>query len=237
MPSCPNCHAEVPDDIGIVVCASCGKSLMMGMDGNVSLAEDHGQSELSVDDSFEGDLASEPDISNQDFGYSQVVEAPEYVENLEVEAQESVASEQQFEQSLEEEEFDEFSTGGELALESGDGAQILDMPETVMQIETAENFQEVVDYGNSDASTWSEGNLKYRIYVSGLDSNDIRKEVKAIMSDPKFQWDINDLFSSVENGELELTGVSPVKASELIKKLRPLSVTVRWEQYVLQQSN
>ena len=61
MPNCPNCKAEIPDDFGLITCASCGSSLMIGMDGSAELADGGSSDEdlFAAKDQFTNAIANE----------------------------------------------------------------------------------------------------------------------------------------------------------------------------------
>lgn len=249
MSACPKCQSPTVDDFGLVTCSSCGTSLMIGMDGNVSLASDGAKSDANFDvseqlsnalskealgESLVGEV-EESGTENKDM-FSEDNEPEEFFgdENIEVEDALMPPGDEAAEDSLENTSF-----SYPVMENSGQGA-VLDVADATPAKSadlSGESFEDVVEFGNSDDSTWGEGNLRYKVLISGLDSNDIRRSVREIISEPQFKWDAQTMFAQIDKGELVIQGINPVKASELIKKLRVLSIDVSWEQYVLQQTN
>jgi hypothetical protein len=95
---------------------------------------------------------------------------------------------------------------------------------------------EVAAFGNSEASNLREGLYRYTLFVSGLDSAEIRKEIKDIIDDKKFRWDSDALMRTLKAGELIFKDLSPVKCAILVQRLRPIPVQIRWEQHAIQES-
>lgn len=93
-------------------------------------------------------------------------------------------------------------------------------------------MSDVADFGNSSVSQGREGLLRFNIYIAGIDTSDIRAEVREALDDAKFLWDVDAIIGSVKNGELAIKEITPVKSALLVQKLRTISVEVRWEQYV-----
>ncbi|MBC86881.1 MAG: hypothetical protein CL677_06840 [Bdellovibrionaceae bacterium] len=116
-----------------------------------------------------------------------------------------------------------------LAIE-GDGYELEPVPQSTDE----SSMEDVRAFGNSELSSASQGSLKIKLKISGIDDPALRAELKEALTDGRFLWDEDDLMSNVVGGELIISGLSPVKATVLINRLKPVNVQLHWEQYVLQ---
>lgn len=91
------------------------------------------------------------------------------------------------------------------------------------------NLREVSDYANEIQQG---GILTYSIQISGIDTAQIRDELREILIDEKFGWDADVLVKQIKRGELVLSKVSAVKASVLLNKIKYLSLKIKWWQDV-----
>ena len=74
--------------------------------------------------------------------------------------------------------------------------------------------------------------LRYDIYISGLDSVEIEKQVREVLEDSRFKWDVNEILKSQDKGHLVIKNLNPIKAAYLVSELSFLSVKISWEQYM-----
>lgn len=102
--------------------------------------------------------------------------------------------------------------------------------EPSVPISAGESFSDLNDYGNAEQDF---GALSYSVQIEGIDTSAIREKLFDVLSDPKFQWDVNELTQQIENGRLLLHQLNPAKASILVRRLQDVSVTVSWEQKFL----
>jgi hypothetical protein len=100
---------------------------------------------------------------------------------------------------------------------------------------TTPDMSEVADFGNSPASLAREGSLRFNLFLSGIDTAEIREEVKEALSDERFLWDTEALMAKARGGELKVSDLSAVKTSLIIQRLRSVSIDIRWEQYAIHQ--
>ena len=98
------------------------------------------------------------------------------------------------------------------------------------------DMSDVVEFGNSEVSNASEGNLKFNLKISGIDTVDVKTGIKDVLSDAKLHLDAEQTISQVESGELFLEGLSAVKCAILVQRLKSLSLDINWEQYAIQQA-
>jgi hypothetical protein len=100
-----------------------------------------------------------------------------------------------------------------------------------------EDLRSIADYGNSEESLAREGAYKFTLHVSGIDTAEIKQEVKYALGDSRFLWDIDALLATVKEGELTLVDVSAVKAALAVQRLKLLPVDIKWEQHAIHQSH
>lgn len=106
-----------------------------------------------------------------------------------------------------------------------------EMEEEVGVQETNQNFADVEEYGNAQATS-EKGFLRYDIYISGLDSIEIEEQIKEVLEDPRFKWDANEILGSQNKGLLVIKNLNPIKAVCLISELSFLSIDLSWKQYM-----
>ncbi len=100
-----------------------------------------------------------------------------------------------------------------------------------------EVMQEIVDFGNQSTSSSETGILLYEVQIAGIDTLELRRALIEVLKDPKFKWSVDELESKIHNGKLVIQKVTPIKASLLVKKLRPLDLNIYWTQGSVYESN
>jgi hypothetical protein len=85
-------------------------------------------------------------------------------------------------------------------------------------------------YANSELSSAKNGPLVVTVIISGIDTKDLRSEIRQAIQDSRFGWDAGAVMASIKGGTLVLSQISPVKASIVINRIKNLAVQIRWEQ-------
>lgn len=98
------------------------------------------------------------------------------------------------------------------------------------------DLSDIAQFGNSESSGGRDGTLRYILYISGIDTSDVRMAFREALTDRKFLWDTDQILRSLKNGHVRIENVSATKAHVLITRLRNMPVKVRWEQYAIHQS-
>ena len=88
--------------------------------------------------------------------------------------------------------------------------------------------EEIQDFGNQPAA---ETALTYTVVVECIDHADLREQVKKAITDPRFQWDTNEIMNQQTNGRIEIKKINAVKAAIVVRRLKDLPVKVSWRQY------
>jgi hypothetical protein len=98
------------------------------------------------------------------------------------------------------------------------------------------DLSDIARFGNSENARTADGSLRYTVFVTGIDTADVREAFREAITDRKLVWDIDQILRSLKNGEVAIENVTPPKAYILITRLRNLPVNVRWEQYAISQT-
>lgn len=85
-------------------------------------------------------------------------------------------------------------------------------------------------YADSELSSAKNGPLVVTVIISGIDTKDLRSEIRQAIQDSRFGWDAGAVMASIKGGTLVLSQISPVKASIVINRIKNLAVQIRWEQ-------
>lgn len=91
------------------------------------------------------------------------------------------------------------------------------------------DFSDVVEYGNQSQE---QGPLTYTVQIKGLELADTFERLREALTDSRFGWDTDELMTQVQNGCLDLKGLSPTKASILINRIKSLPIEVSWKQEI-----
>ncbi|MBK8202174.1 MAG: hypothetical protein IPK68_07620 [Bdellovibrionales bacterium] len=98
------------------------------------------------------------------------------------------------------------------------------------------NMNELAAYGNSEESMGREGPLRVRVVVEGIDSPEIREDVKGALTDRKFLWDVEGLMRTINSGCLVIESLTPLKAAIFIERIKGLPLEVHWEQSAINKA-
>lgn len=97
------------------------------------------------------------------------------------------------------------------------------------------DLSDLADFGNADLASGREGPLRYTLFISGIDTKDVRESFREALTDRKFVWDTDQILKSIREGQVKIENASATKAYMLVIRLRNLPLQVRWEQYVVHQ--
>lgn len=98
------------------------------------------------------------------------------------------------------------------------------------EVESSNDFQDVVEFGNSSLSTGNQGHFLYDVLIKGIDSEDLHVAVREALIDSRFGWKGEDVFSKLRAGTLLLSRLNAVKASVLINRLKSYPLEISWVQ-------
>ncbi|MGE0763589.1 MAG: hypothetical protein AB7N80_09960 [Bdellovibrionales bacterium] len=205
MAQCPSCQTELKDDFGLVDCANCGAALYIEFDGSVSLRDAGGVGNTPTPQS----MPQVPIASQAGFSLR------EPTQNF---AMPQAAETSSAPEPLIEQEVPMHSLPAVAMSEPAVGGVMMD---------------DLAAYGNSQESAGRDGAYFYDLVISGIDSADLRKEIKEALTDQMFLWDAEALIRSMNLGELVISRVTSVKAALLVQRLTGISVKLRWTQHAV----
>lgn len=107
---------------------------------------------------------------------------------------------------------------------------------TKAEVNASSDLSDLSQFANSSESGAFTGSLRYSVLISGIDSADVRRDLRDLISDKKFLWDCDAILKSIRSGTVKIENLAPVKAVLLIQGLRELPVRVKWEQHVVHQA-
>lgn len=90
-------------------------------------------------------------------------------------------------------------------------------------------------FANSELSQAKDGPLVFRLFISGIDSKEMRENIREALTDSRFGWNATEILSRSTMGLLSIDGVSPIKAAVLVNRLKRFPLRIRWEQYAVVQ--
>lgn len=236
MSNCPVCDAPVKGDFGLTECEQCGAQLLVHVDGRVEYSGNQtGMSRV------EEALPPVPGEDGQVFDFENAEDSPSEEPVLgppaaedAFEEQPEFSSDEAAEPAQPESLFDEEPAPDPLA---ADPVPNEAEPEAYKSPQTSASpdLSDIAKFGNSE-NLARDGSLRYNLFISGIDTVDVREAFREALTDRKFVWDIEQILRSIRHGEVRITNVTPVKAYILISRLRGLPVQVKWEQYAIHQA-
>lgn len=239
--SCPKCGTKLKDDYGMVTCPTCGVVLFVDMDG---VAQAAGESDAASSVPAPGTSPTMPPMQLEpmaaDSGaFGQVdspVDVPFEIPGMRPE-QDAFSTSQPKAQPIVEDPQPTADPGQD------DPGQDLDMggflgydsaPSDSSNSGSSQNDPNdplgISAYANSELSSAKNGPLVVTVIISGIDTKDLRTEIRQAIQDSRFGWDAGAVMASIKGGTLVLPRISPVKASIVINRIKNLAVQIRWEQ-------
>lgn len=239
---CPLCQSDLQEDFGLIHCSSCQATLMVDIDGQVHVKDDvasshtdekaDGVEEHVVLGEKEGEIQEEVEEALEE---SEVFlkEEPALTEDVVMEAEEQEEQEEQGEQEAEdweEEEQQEEMRGA--TEEEVVGKEVVEAKEQEQDERKEEGDLVVRGKEEKDSSFETQGPFSMNLFFSGIDTVQKKKDFEEILFDEAFLWDVEKIMSSIQKGQLQMEGLSVVKASILVNRIKHLGIQVRWEQKI-----
>lgn len=218
MVQCPTCHSQIDEDFGLVTCPSCGAQVLIEIEGDVATAPPALPAEIQP--AMEVELSSNMPPLPADLP-PLPPEAPVLADDL----SQVLVSEVTGEMTKPPIEMPKHSLGADNS----------HMARSQPAAQVSRDLNQLSNFGNSSASQSREGFLRYNLYISGIDTADVRDQIKEALTDSRFLWDPAHIMQEMQGGEICLKEVTAVKSSILVQRLRALPVEIRWEQYAIQQ--
>lgn len=253
---CPVCNGFLEEDFGLMSCPSCGASLFLEIDGSVRSYDEPSKEENppSLRES-EGQIqALDSEDISEGGGSIELADKMAVVEfSLDENVDEGMLLEEKgpYHDHLDDQEFEESQKGEELRLDQNflDGDLSLNQGEVYSgsavenssanqngSVGGLSNMNELAAYGNSEESMGREGPLRVRVVVEGIDSPEIREDVRGALTDRKFLWDVEGIMRTIDSGCLVIESLTPLKAAIFIERIKGLPLEVRWEQSAINKA-
>ena len=241
--SCPKCGAALKDDYGMQPCPGCQAIVFIDMEGVARVGDDNPPAQ----DETPAHAAPEP--------ASHVEEAPSFPDSLAempggqfmeptpdpvAEEVPHLGPEPQEMAAAPEAEPSHEAPPVETASEEFNMDQMLGYQEPAAPVEPDDEAVDISDFANSEASLAKDGLLLFRVFIGGpklgIDSKEMREQVREAIEDARFGWDVNQVMSRINKGVLRLDDLSPVKATIIVSRLKRLPLEITWEQYLVTQA-
>lgn len=92
------------------------------------------------------------------------------------------------------------------------------------------DLSDISDYANSEQMS---SGITYSVVIEGIESFNIKNQLRDAMMDSRFGWDYDELLAGIHGGVLTLRKLTPIKASVLIGRIKYLPVRISWRQEIL----
>ena len=218
MAACPKCGQAIDADFGMFNCPSCQAFLSVDLDGQVSIAV--GDDPLSPEQNALNNVVEEPAADNIDYGNFDSFDIDPSIAKAEAEPSQDLGVAIGSENELPDIS-DLPNASAEIEAEAIESTRVLD----------SANLDDVVAFGNSELSSSQTGGILYDIYLSGIDTAEIREEIRLHIEDKKFLWNVEDLLRSIKNGRLIIRRVNAVKTAIFIQRIKHLDIDIQWKQH------
>ncbi len=241
MARCPSCSQPINNaDLGLVTCDNCGASVMVDFDGSISNQEPSKEADPNTTAINSG---GESETSVLQMPIEEDLDSKEMAEWGEEENSKVVTIGQR---TMDYEEYT--GTGEGVAPEAipqgsvPEAPDFIDEPTQVIQHPYDGDYESVNEtsspeelsvgdierYGNSNSS--NDGPLLYSITISGIDSKELREQVKEALMDRRLLFDVDGLMKEIRDGQIELREVSSLKTHVLVNQLLSLPLKFEWGQ-------
>ncbi len=93
----------------------------------------------------------------------------------------------------------------------------------------------VSGYAANELSQAKGGGLLFKLRISGIDSKELREEIRQALKDSRFGWSLSEVMGPdrLRGGVLVIPNLNAVKTSIIVNRIKHLPVEIRWEQYAI----
>lgn len=232
---CPVCNNSIDANFGMVQCSKCQTVLFVDFNGNVIIG---GGEEPSSDDGKVHENINAQDIELDKSDYAEVVMPEEDVVE-EPTSKEQVARHDQpvvtenFWSTATEEQSAQFSVVESQSIEESFSPPTFDEP-----------FQPP-EYQNESPAVPSvtrveglpRGAVFYQIHIEGIDASSLRIAVLDSLRDSRLGLINDEISGNIDQGQLIIKGLNPVKASFIMNALKDLPLEINWEMYAQENTS
>lgn len=218
MPICPKCNTSLKDDYGMVTCPTCSSILFIDMEGIAHMSTTESGS-TAMDAASPLEPMPSSSTPTPDMGLSFVEPMGGGAAAAEVEMPAGDFSMDQF-------------------MNAQPVAPAAIEPPSVDFNEGAVDPNDplgVSSFANSELSQGKDGLYLYKVVISGIDSKELKENIRQELFDSRFGWDVKALLGSMTKGTLIFDQLSPIKASILVNRLKRYPVKIHWQQQPITQ--
>lgn len=223
--SCPICNNQIEATFGMIQCPQCQSVLFVDFSGNIVV----GGAESLTDDSLPiPNENSNPFQQQQDLASSHVkIEQEEEVLGFPWEAS------AELEEILPHEKED--TDVGDIELEKHEYSEVRFMNSDIPE----GNKDSTPQFQSSDSvsSSLPMGSMNYKIQIKGIDSSNLRQSVLSVLRDKRLGLVSDEIAEKIDQGELTIMGLNPVKASVIMNTLKDLPFEISWKVYGKEESS
>ena len=93
----------------------------------------------------------------------------------------------------------------------------------------------VSGYADNELSQAKGGGLLFKLRISGIDSKELREDIRQALKDSRFGWSLSEVMGPdrLRGGILVIPNLNAVKTSIIVNRIKHLPVEIRWEQYAI----
>ena len=218
---CPKCATETDEDFGLVQCSECGHQFLAGEPAEIS--EKNTASEME-NFSKEQPLTSEVDMSLES-GVSELEDLGDQAPSIDTNTQDSDSVESEADLSFEPKE-QTLELNAHTANE--EEAKKEDEPTKDSAVPLSYNQMAEAVEGFANQSLLESSSATYDLKITGIDSLELNKALKTILSYSQLELDVNKILSAKKSGYVKVQALSIAKTIFLVHKLQALPLEVSW---------
>lgn len=215
MSQCPTCDSKIDSSFGLKNCPKCGSLVFVNVDGSVEVASTDAGGE-----SQENEIVAVPEVA--------LPNEPSQAEKLESFWTGNLENHDDNKVGVKVAE----AQGGDLSV-GKIGAPPFEVGSNTENLVPRDPLKEVEAFGNSEESSGQDGAMTFDVSIAGIDSIKAKKDLRDALADKRFMWETDVLLRAIKNGTLQIRGISAVKASVLIHRLKEQPLELKWTQRTL----
>ena len=89
---------------------------------------------------------------------------------------------------------------------------------------------DVTNYANSETSSLEDGEFLYDVWISRIDSKDLKDALKYVLIDEKLKLNHHEYMKAIKDGEVMIPNLNPIKAKRIVEQLQYFSLDISWKQ-------
>ena len=89
---------------------------------------------------------------------------------------------------------------------------------------------DITDFADSEKSGMNAGEYLYDLIVDGLDSKELKEELKYVLMEERLQLNYREFLKKIRKGKVLISDLNPVKAKRIVEQLQYSGLNLRWRQ-------